>query len=101
MVVTASAGPAVAPAHRGFCVAEGLYRQSSPEFRVASSVEQLNIEVGARSAPPKAAWEGAGLRGTVQGHRRRSSAWHLPPSWTWSLLSLRSYWGGPVLSRCP
>lgn len=31
-----------------FCVADGLYRQSAPEFRVASSVEQLNIiEVGA------------------------------------------------------
>lgn len=39
-----------------FCVADGLYRQSAPEFRVASSVEQLNIiEVGARGG------EGQGL----------------------------------------
>lgn len=31
----------------GFCVTDGLYHQSGPEFRVASSVEQLNIiEVG-------------------------------------------------------
>lgn len=28
------------------CVADGLYHQSDSEFRVASSVEQLNMEVG-------------------------------------------------------
>lgn len=39
-----------------FCVTDSLYRQSAPEFRVASSVEQLNImEVGAQVA------EGQGL----------------------------------------
>lgn len=30
----------------GFCVADGLYHQRDSEFRVASSVEQLNMEVG-------------------------------------------------------
>lgn len=31
----------------GFCIADGIYQPSGSEFRVASSVEQLNIiEVG-------------------------------------------------------
>lgn len=60
-----------------FCVADGLYRQTAPEFRVASSVEQLNtIEVGAQVAegggcaaggPQSCQGEGAGLKGLEAG----------------------------------
>lgn len=53
------------------CVADGLYRQSAPEFRVASSVEQLNIiEVGARVAEGKGGgrWS-PGLPGEGPRHR--------------------------------
>lgn len=62
-----SAGPAplLTPTHR-FCVADGLYRQSAPEFRVASSVEQLNIiEVGAKAERARAAAGRAGRKGPV------------------------------------
>lgn len=60
-----------------FCVADGLYRQTTPEFRVASSVEQLNtIEVGAQVAegggyaaggPQSCQGERAGLKGVEAG----------------------------------
>lgn len=67
-----------------FCVADGLYRQSTPEFRVASSVEQLNIiEVGAPGT------EGQGLccpwppglqrEGAVVMWGRRGRTWHSLP----------------------
>lgn len=52
--------------HR-FCVADGLYRQSTPEFRVASSVEQLNIiEVSSEVAEGQGrGGQGPGRQGPV------------------------------------
>lgn len=49
------------------CVADGLYRQSAPEFRVASSVEQLNIiEVSSEVAEGQGrGGQGPGLQGPV------------------------------------
>lgn len=56
-----------------FYVTDGLYRQSTPEFRVASSVERLNIiEVGARGRGPGAVLPPPLPRAAGEGFQGRS-----------------------------
>lgn len=84
--------------HR-FCVADGLYRQSTPEFRVASSVEQLNIiEVSAEVAEGQGrGQQGPGRQGPVPGGQWRQSLAPTASCPRWPGHHWREAWDPPPL----
>lgn len=97
--------PSAHSTHR-FYVADSLYRQSTSEFRVASSVEQLNIiEVGAwvaegQGQPAGLLGEGWALRAGCLGAMETELHNHSLMS-TLARVSLERGLGPPLLVRTP